>query len=953
MKFAELKERKGVQFFHLKVDDREVLRKLRIRKHFRKIGFNKYIIPANEDNHSLLEEYSFEFDSAYTEEREQKRLAEYKEQNPIKKIPKYKAKKLELRKYQLEGVNYIDYHNGRCIIADEMGLGKTIQSIAWLQYRTDIFKTLIICPASLKENWEKELNIWLRRKNKIVILNGTNPYKFKADIVIINYDILSAWNDALKEIGFDACIADECFTPETCISTPNGLRKIKDIKEGDLVYNATGIGVVEYVHVNKTTELLRLTLSNGVHINTTPNHPFFTEKGWTEAKDTLNCKLFDKSRIFDVLQNNLKFNINDKELCDLWNSIQCESKEPKVLFSNLFEEISRQKKNLRIKMRKLWYKIFWGQENSKILWDILLSEMAESSTRNNCSIKITKKARKMQSSIKGCTFKESKVSKKYCEKNAKKQSCLQRRGNKKNNKYKKRKRYFKCLVRYSWWKWEINKTTKKVIKKTWGRLGNGISCKNEAFKEKQKKVPNKLQSRYWKSFVKNCNRNRWAQPQYRKTKKIRLKKEQEIREIRVVGIEILQSRSDEKNKESVVYNLQVSGHPSYYAEKVLVHNCHKVKNPRSQRTQAFKEITKGIQCLVGLTGTPIENDPMEIFALVNLVNKNVFPNYIHFIQRYANAKQKIIRVRGGKVRKVWQKKGMSNTKELHRILKKHVLLRRLKKDVAIELPPKVRSLIPVHLSNKKEYKEAEDDFIKYIKKQFDKKAEKELLKQIGKVKDIYDPEKEKVPEKLSSKQIKKLKREKLDAISRAPALAKIQALKLLAAEGKMKHIIEWTNDFLESGEKLLIFAINKVIVDKLMEAFPEAVKIDGSVPPKKRQKIVDKFQTDPKCRLFIGNIQAAGVGLTLTAASNVSIVQFPWNPGELSQAEDRAHRLTQTKTVYIHEFVAIGTIEERIVALLKKKQDEIDQIIDGKDIKKKRKDIVELLIKSYRSEKKI
>ena len=189
--------------------------------------------------------------------------------------------------------------------------------------------------------------------------------------------------------------------------------------------------------------------------------------------------------------------------------------------------------------------------------------------------------------------------------------------------------------------------------------------------------------------------------------------------------------------------------------------------------------------------------------------------------------------------------------------------------------------------------------------------------------------------------------EKLDAISRAPALAKIQALKMIAAQGKMNQVISWVKDFLETDEKLIIFAINKVIVKTLMDAFPFAVKIDGSTTKAKRNDAVKSFQNDPKCRLFIGNMKAAGIGLTLTAASKVAIVQFPWNPGELVQAEDRAHRITQKEKVTIYKFVAKSTIEERIVNLLKHKQIEIDKIIDGKNVKTNT-DLVKLLINSYK-----
>jgi len=187
----------------------------------------------------------------------------------------------------------------------------------------------------------------------------------------------------------------------------------------------------------------------------------------------------------------------------------------------------------------------------------------------------------------------------------------------------------------------------------------------------------------------------------------------------------------------------------------------------------------------------------------------------------------------------------------------------------------------------------------------------------------------------------------LDAISRAPALAKLQELKLLAGIGKIEQVINWIDNFLQSDEKLIVFAVNRVIVKALMDAFPDAVKIDGSTTTKKRNEAVKSFQNDDKVKLFVGNIKAAGVGLTLTAASKVAIVQFPWNPGEVLQAEGRSLRIGQTKKVTIYKFIAKDTIEERIVKLLDYKQDEIDKIIDGKDVKYK-KDLVKLLIESYR-----
>jgi len=336
--------------------------------------------------------------------------------------------------------------------------------------------------------------------------------------------------------------------------------------------------------------------------------------------------------------------------------------------------------------------------------------------------------------------------------------------------------------------------------------------------------------------------------------------------------------------------------PKIKPKTIILDEFHYIKNSKAQRTKAIKKLAKECDHVIGLSGTPIINRPVEFFNGIELINPQLFPGWWYYVHQFCGA-----------YNDGWgmQVNGASNTEQLHKILTSTIMVRRKKAEVLEDLPAKTRSIVPLYI-DPTEYKRAEEDIIEWI-------AEKEGNK-------------------------------KADQAAQAEQLVRFEALKQLAVNAKMDEAIEWIKAFLESDEKLIVFADHKFVIEHLMKNFKKiAVKIDGRVPNHKRMNAVDKFQNDPECRLFIGS-KAAKEGLTLTAASNVAFMEFWWTPLDHDQAEDRCYgRLSDIHGANIYYLVALGTIEEKIAELLDKKRKVLDAVLDGKSIEEAPSVLTELI----------
>ena len=314
---------------------------------------------------------------------------------------------------------------------------------------------------------------------------------------------------------------------------------------------------------------------------------------------------------------------------------------------------------------------------------------------------------------------------------------------------------------------------------------------------------------------------------------------------------------------------------------VVLDECHYLKNHSTNRTKGVlgpHSFARKAGKVLALTGTPVLNRPKELYPIL----KNLAP---FVIAPYSDYQKFTKFFCGGYHDKFgWNDRGATNTKELNERLRTGFMIRRQKKDVLKDLPPKRYQVIPL---------------------QSDQKV-KTLIKNQAKGLGIKDFSRQEVPDDLGE-----LAEERHELAMR----------KLPAAVAHIKDVLLVT-------DKVVVFAHHKDVISHLQKAFKGAVTIDGSTKNTDRQKAVDKFQEDSETKVFIGQLQAAGVGLTLTAASTVVFVEFSWVPGEITQAVDRCHRIGQVDNVLAHFLVIEDSLEEHMMRVVLEKVKKINQVVE-------------------------
>lgn len=302
---------------------------------------------------------------------------------------------------------------------------------------------------------------------------------------------------------------------------------------------------------------------------------------------------------------------------------------------------------------------------------------------------------------------------------------------------------------------------------------------------------------------------------------------------------------------------------------IIIDESHRCKSGKTQQSKICYKLCLGKEYRFLLTGTPSINGPKDLIEQLKIMGRlDDFGGYKSFEQNFLQGPREA-----------------SNLDLLNWRLWNTCFFRREKAKVLAELPDKMRQVIQMDITNRKEYQDAEHDLIGYLSS--------------------YEQADD----------------EKLRRAERGKVMVQMQKLRQIAARGKITAAVEFIADILDSGEKLIVFAFLKEVVHEIKKVFPDAVTIVGENSSQERQTAVDRFQNDPKCQLIICNYKSAGVGLTLTASSRVAFIEFPWTFADCEQAEDRAHRIGQKDSVNCYYFLGKNTIDEDSWDIIQTKKD--------------------------------
>jgi SWI/SNF-related matrix-associated actin-dependent regulator 1 of chromatin subfamily A len=360
----------------------------------------------------------------------------------------------------------------------------------------------------------------------------------------------------------------------------------------------------------------------------------------------------------------------------------------------------------------------------------------------------------------------------------------------------------------------------------------------------------------------------------------------------IINYDILKNyHTTEKSEDSDDYKLLVNEK----FDLAIVDEAHYVSNSTANRTRLLNDVLETIPRVWLLTGTPMTSRPINYFNLLKIVDSPLTLNWQSYVRRYCKGYQFTV---GN--RKVWNTSGASNLDELRERTKSYVL-RRMKTDI-LDLPEKIVTPVFVELSSK-----------------------------------MYDEELE---------EFTRISNDNKDKETLSVTLNRLMKIRQLIAYEKIPYTCEIIDKCLDQGKKVIVFTNFTMSLDMLHEKYKKnSVILNGSMSKEKKQESVDRFQNEDKIKIFISNIIAGGVGITLTAGEVVIMNDLSFVPAHHSQAEDRAYRYGQQNSVLVYYPVFENTVEKIIYNILQKKKGIIDQVMgDGEYSESFSKDLLKSLL---------
>lgn len=336
---------------------------------------------------------------------------------------------------------------------------------------------------------------------------------------------------------------------------------------------------------------------------------------------------------------------------------------------------------------------------------------------------------------------------------------------------------------------------------------------------------------------------------------------------------------------------------------VIFDEAHFLKNDTSQRSVVAEKIAKKVDLIQMLSGTITMSRPAEMWNLLKIakLSDSISDDWFRFITRYCG---------GYRGSFGWVTSGATNTIELNEKMRENFYIRREKRDVIKDLPDSIKQVLKVKISNKKAIEKATNDFITFVQETRGEEA--------------------------------------VEAALGAEHLVKLGVLRKLAADGKMKAIEGYLNDWKQSGKKLLVFGIHREGLDHLSKKYKCPI-IQGGISSKKKQEIVNDWKKSEDLFLF-ANIQSAGTGVDglQESCSNMVIYELPWKPSDLTQVIGRIDRLGQTSVTAITFLLSFETIDLEMWDMLQEKEAVTEAVNKGIDISKSNsgmKNVVQKLLK--------